>query len=430
MHSEKCEKRPTGVYGPNIIIHGGAGAISRASLPPNLYLQYHDSLLKYIQETKSFLDHGASALEAACQAVLLMEDDPLFNCGRGSVFTKDGSIEMEASVMVTSAEGLEQPGSIKRGAAVSLVRHTRHPILLAKEVLLAPEANRGLGGTDTMHCHLSGKEVEEWGFNSRGLEQKPKEWFWTRRRWEEHRRGLRKPHFEDDQDMEGVMLPSQGTVGAVCVDVHGNLAVATSTGGLTNKAPGRIGDTPSLGAGFWAESWTEGGSHKSPSFGEEHGRAAADQFQAHLRGVLGHAFSCLPQTLGSILSPSNVQLPILVKPKDLDCSIRHRAVAMSGTGNGDSFLRTNAVRTASAFCRFSGLSLAQAVSRIAGPGGELQESAGPRWKQTGEGEGGIIGIEASNGSSRAVFDFNCGGMWRAWYEVDQPRVMVFRDEYQ
>ena len=124
-------------------------------------------------------------------------------------------------------------------------------------------------------------------------------------------------------------------------------------------------------------------------------------------------------------------------------SLRRRAVAMSGTGNGDSFLRTNAVRTAASISRFSSnnYSLSHAVTSIAGPGGELQRSAGERWGRTGEGQGGIIGIEIDQGlethgarkTGKIVFDFNCGGLFRAYYQDNEkgqevPRVGVFRDE--
>src|SRR5258707_357995 len=124
------EKRPNGPFKPTLILHGGAGAISRANLLPERYQQCHKSLLRYLTVTKSLLDNSTSALDAACHAVSLMEDDPLFNCGRGSVFTKTGTIEMEASVMVASVstDGPPVVGSIKRGAAVSLIRNTRHPI--------------------------------------------------------------------------------------------------------------------------------------------------------------------------------------------------------------------------------------------------------------------------------------------------------------
>ena len=108
-----------------------------------------------------------------------------------------------------------------------------------------------------------------------------------------------------------------------------------------------------------------------------------------------------------------------------------RAVAMSGTGNGDSFLRLAAARTAGAIVRFSrSRSLASAITQIAGPGGELEQSAGDRWGKTGEGEGGIIGIELIDGKGKIVFDFNCGGMFRCWVDDHgKERVMVFKDEY-
>lgn len=110
---------------------------------------------------------------------------------------------------------------------------------------------------------------------------------------------------------------------------------------------------------------------------------------------------------------------------------------MSGTGNGDSFLRTNAARSVAARLKYGSASmpLSEAVRAVAGDGGELQQSAGDRFGRTGEGEGGIIGIEVlEGGAANVVFDFNCSGMWRAWYEEAEgrevPRVMVFRDEYR
>ena len=188
----KTPHHSKGPYKPTIIIHGGAGAISRSNLPPALYKRYHDSLLRYLNETKKCLDSATSALDAACHAVSLMEDDELFNCGRGSVFTTKGTIEMEASVMVasvrseagenmpdvlklahsrTTSQRPQPQGGIKRAAAVSLIRNTRHPILLAREVLLDADADGGLGGTSKMHCHLSGKTVEEWGWKDKNLER-------------------------------------------------------------------------------------------------------------------------------------------------------------------------------------------------------------------------------------------------------------------
>ena len=369
-----------------------------------------------------------------------MEDDELFNCGRGSVFTTAGTIEMEASVMTCSLtgdpDGDSELGLHKRGAGVMMVRNVRYPIQLAREVLLRD--GRGNAGGDqgtSMHCQLAGPHVErlasEWG-----LEFMPDEWFWTKRRWEEHRRGLEEREVKAKIDYDGGLAPdgdgkegdylSQGTVGCVCLDQWGNLAVATSTGGLTNKFPGRIGDTPTLGAGFWAEAWDE--DERSEQKGE--------------RNYMDRAMQIL-----ALSARQTVDNP--------ETTSRRRAVALSGTGNGDAFLRTAAARTAAAISRFSTssgssskpVSLAEAVSLVAGPGGELARSPGP-------GTGGIIGIEAvldgyshlnsvdndtdsdsELGRGKVVFDFNCGGLFRAWIEedengVERERMMVFKEEYE
>ena len=445
------EKSPKlGPFKPTLILHGGAGSITRHNLPPELYNQYKCSLLRYLKSTHSKLQHGDTALNAACHAVSLMEDDPLFNCGRGSVFTEAGTIEMEASVMTCSINPDRPPkGAVKRGAAVSLVRGTRHPVLLAREVLL--DGGDGIGGTASMHCHLSGREVEKWGWEKRGLESKGDEWFWTKKRWDEHLRGLNGPVAHDGCDE--IELPSQGTVGAVCMDSWGNLAVATSTGGLTNKKVGRIGDTPTLGAGFWAEAW-EKSTEKSVEVGHASGASWSERVSRAFEASLGDLIQdCLPQWWSSTYEalPNGAKSPVRVRTcqtKDEPSSVmtfrqpisgslvqerRRCAVAMSGTGNGDSFLRTDAVRTAAAMCKFGDISLASAITAVSGPDGELQNSAGDRWKRTGEGQGGIIGIELYSESKEGnvVFDFNCGGLWRAWISTDsgEERVMVFRDEY-
>ncbi|KIW15838.1 hypothetical protein PV08_05888 [Exophiala spinifera] len=495
MNTPCTEKhRALGPFEPTVILHGGAGAISRASLPPELWARYEASLLKYLADARKLLDSGASALDAACAAATWFEDDPLFNCGRGSVFTEQGTIEMEASVMVCSLDPSGSPaGQIKRGAAVSLIRNTRHPILLAREVLLAADGDQGMGGTSTMHCHLSGRDVEEWGWKEKALEEKPDRWFWTRKRWEEHRRGLNLQNCytyndllastgrfaameEDGGGGDGVHeYPSQGTVGAVCLDSWGNLAVATSTGGLTNKKAGRIGDTPTIGSGFWAETWEE----QLPATTSAVMRTRQEQDYGPITsrllrpigGVLGSCLNLFQDyeeyqpviNSRAYNSASQYRSPLQIPDIRRSTSqIRRRAVAMSGTGNGDSFLRTNAARTAASMCRFSSsISLTHAVNAIAGPGGELQQSAGDRWGLTGEGEGGIIGIEIDDGPvptefsvahgyphsksssaclstkkrGRVVFDFNCGGLFRAFYELEErtgketPKVMVFKKDY-
>ncbi|KAL1882484.1 hypothetical protein Plec18167_002900 [Paecilomyces lecythidis] len=461
-------------FKPTLILHGGAGAIHRSTLPPSLYEQYHASLLTYLRSTYTLLKNGATALDAAVHAVSLMEDDELFNCGRGSVFTSAGTIEMEASVMVTSVrEGWEdsgEPGTIKRGAGVINVRSVRHPIQLAKEALLRTgyDSNGELNGDGgNMHSQLGGLEVEkladEWG-----LEFAPDEWFWTKKRWDEHIRGLK--GIKEDITM------SQGTVGCVCLDQWGNLSVATSTGGLTNKKPGRVGDTPTFGAGFWAEAWdvklpAESDAGMVYGTSDSAGISAeSDQsteittwdFASCLRSCLG---GCLPACLRPLLftqgicadldsrssrprSPEKEPLLSHQQPKYTRPLTTRRAVALSGTGNGDSFLRVAAARTACSMLRFSSpgsfpSTFAEAVTAVAGQGGELQRSAGRRWEKTSEGQGGIIGIEIGSDFAenpddklkrgKVVFDFNCGGMFRAWIEEDadgeKEKVMVFREEY-
>ncbi|KAE8374608.1 nucleophile aminohydrolase [Aspergillus bertholletiae] len=443
------------LFKPTLIIHGGAGALKRPTLPPSLYAQYQTSLLTYLRSTYSLLNSGATALDAAVHAVTLLEDDELFNCGRGSVFTSAGTIEMEASLMVTSIASSDDsspdyPGSTKRGAGVMGLKNVRHPILVAKESLLrtGPKGNGQLDG-GSMHSQLIAPYVEdkarEWG-----LEFMPDEWFWTQRRWDEHRRGLQ-------GDPEPISF-SQGTVGCVCLDMWGGVAVATSTGGMTNKWPGRIGDTPTLGGGFWAEGW-DVQSHAVDDDGGYGSEKEGEAGEGLLDGILGN---CLSFLNGRASSGGYISLPMEVSrerglgEKMVMCSssesrVKRRAVAVSGTGNGDSFLRVAAARTACAMVRFSERTptLADAVAAVAGPGGELQRSAGRRWGVTGEGEGGIIGIEAElevdecTGApvsgpelrrGKVVFDFNCGGMWRAWVEEDgdgndMENVMVFREPY-
>ena len=426
---------------------------------------------------------GLSALDVATWAVEQMEINPLFNCGKGAVFTRAGTTELEASVMVSR-------GYRKRGVGVSLLKRVKSPVKLAREMLVRGEIdgnpNGGNNGGDSGdpaggsggaqgHCFLSGETVEglaeEWG-----LEMVDEKYFWTKKRWEEHKRGLGKegekiPEWDDIRKNDGSIwlgnyneksdgdihwnghdyLP-QGTVGCVCLDQTGTLCVATSTGGLTNKLPGRIGDTPTLGAGFWAEEWPVPAPRQT--LGPILFKQSSLPFLATLLpfNLLQTISSCLPwarsqppiqlplTSKNNLTTTSATSSSIIAKPPN----IYTHACAMSGTGNGDSFLRLSAVRTAAALTRFApdphdrtALILASSVQKIAGPGGELQASAGDRWGVTGEGEGGIIGIEYSGGvngvggKSEVVWDFNCGGMWRAWVDEEGvERCMVFREEYE
>ncbi|KAH6640356.1 nucleophile aminohydrolase [Chaetomium tenue] len=429
---------------PRVIIHGGAGNITPATLTPERYAEFRTALLTIISHAHSYmttpLPHPPSkpttttttphppstlppSLAVATHAVTLLEDNPLFNAGLGAVFTRDGIHELEASVMVSR-------GHAKRGVGLSGLRRVRNPVRLAREVLERGERDlKGLGlgeGLDVPsaqgHTHLHGAAAEQLA-EGYGLVMVEEGYFWTRRRWEEHVRGL-------EREREGGGLGTwcreeyvpQGTVGAVAVDEEGVVCVATSTGGLTNKVTGRIGDTPTVGAGFWAEEWVESAGGSGAGWARP---GPAVVLSGALKGIMAECFPV--PWMYTPLAPAQGGLT------------RTRSVAVSGTGNGDSFLRTAAARTVGSIARFVGDTSAAAVTKVTGPGGELQNSAGNRWGKTGEGEGGMIGIECivvKDAEGRVVEtrsellqDYNCGGMFRAW--VDERGVAfarVFRDD--
>lgn len=433
---------------PRIIIHGGAGNILPTNLPPAKYVAFASALLRILGQAHAFLTspdskHGGSrsALDTAAYAVSLLENDPLFNSGHGAVFTRDGVNEMEASVMVSR-------GKKKRGVGVMGVRLVKNPILLAREMLIRGEddleggngEHRGplAGESHTSsgaqgHSQLFGGINEElakrWGVET----VKDQSYFFTQNRWDEHIKGLEREKKGKNATWDAEEYVSQGTCGAVVLDSDGVLCVSTSTGGMTNKLSGRVGDTPTLGAGFWAEEWEL----HIPGFVPQ--AQASISIPSVIKGVLA---DCLPGL--SLYSPISTTDHPLAKLRlgpmdDLDSFTITRSTAISGTGNGDSFLRTAAARTASAIVRYKQhSSLAQAAAEIIGPGGEVQRSAGDRWKKTGEGEGGMIGIESQivrfmDGNTRHVSEivdeFNCGGMFRAYVDEKGRAIMrVWRRE--
>ncbi|CAG8975394.1 hypothetical protein HYALB_00011475 [Hymenoscyphus albidus] len=443
---------------PRLIIHGGAGNILPSNLTPEKYKLYHDSLLRILAESHHFLTSKScfplsnsnstydsdksdtssntntktvSALDAVTFAMSLLEDNPLFNSGHGAVFTRDGVNELEASIMVS--KGLK-----KRGVGVMGIQHVKNPIKLAREMLVRGEqdlvggngraVSGGAQGHSQLHQYSAEKLAREWG-----LECVEPSYYFTQGRWDEHIRGLEKEKAGGVATWDEEHFFPQGTCGAVALDGEGVLAVATSTGGMTNKLTGRIGDTPTLGAGFWAEEWEEEFTSKSrvESMLSQSGPALI--MSDALTGLIT---DCLPNPMAYSPLPKQD-----IDPEYLSVGDRvFRSSAMSGTGNGDSFLRINACRTASAIARYTGAksnqktSLQDAVTEIAGPGGELVKSAGERWQKTGEGEGGIIGIEltiiiGANGEkkvvdSQIVDDFNCGGMFRAAVDPDNGKAVM------
>jgi beta-aspartyl-peptidase (threonine type) len=207
-----------------IAIHGGAGTLSSANLTPETDRIYRAGLESALRAGFAVLDAGGSSLDAVTVAVQALEDDPLFNAGRGAVLSADGLHELDASIM---------DGRDLSAGAVTGVRHVRSPILLARLVM-----------ERSPHVMLSGTGAEEFALEQ-GLEPVPNSHFATERRLRELELLL---HGQKQPGREALM----GTVGAVALDAHGNLAAATSTGGMTGKKWGRIGDSPIIGAGTYA----------------------------------------------------------------------------------------------------------------------------------------------------------------------------------
>ncbi|HEX8655264.1 MAG TPA: isoaspartyl peptidase/L-asparaginase [Allosphingosinicella sp.] len=212
--------------GWKLLVHGGAGVIERDLLTPEVDRAIRAALDHALSTGGAILDAGGSALDAVEAAARELEDDPHFNAGRGSVFTYQGTNEMDAAIM---------DGRTRAAGAVTRVTATRNPVSLARAVMEA-----------SPHVMLSGEGADQFS-REHDLEQAEPEWFateWRRAQLEEVRRSPG-PWFDEEM--------KYGTVGAVALDVRGHVAAATSTGGITGKRWGRIGDTPIIGAGTWAD---------------------------------------------------------------------------------------------------------------------------------------------------------------------------------
>lgn len=228
-----------------IVLHGGAGVIERSSMTPEAEAGYRAGLNEAITAAGAVLEKGGSAVDAVQAAIELLEDNPLFNAGRGAVFAADGTNQLDAAIM---------DGATMKAGAVADVQHTRHPIALARAVMDKSQNVMMIGaGADAFAAHA-------------GLEQVPQSFFFTERRWEALEKELRS---------EGSPVPSRpigappapanalsffeqpdahkyGTVGVAALDEHGDIAAGTSTGGVTAKKWNRVGDSPIIGAGTYA----------------------------------------------------------------------------------------------------------------------------------------------------------------------------------
>lgn len=214
-----------------IAIHGGAGTITPASMTPELEKAYKGALSQALQEGYSLLAEGGSALDAVELAVVLLENSPLFNAGRGSVFTKEGKHEMDAAIMC---------GKTLEAGAVAGVRSIRNPVRLTHAILKHSD-----------HVFMSGYGAEEFA-RKHGIAFEPEDYFYDPHRYKQWREVRDTDIFMLDHTQERKF----GTVGAVALDMEGNLAAATSTGGMTNKNYNRIGDTPIIGSGTYANNAT------------------------------------------------------------------------------------------------------------------------------------------------------------------------------
>jgi beta-aspartyl-peptidase (threonine type) len=230
-----------------IEVHGGAGVIQRSTMSAEAAKAYRASLAEATQAGAKVLDQGGSSLDAVEAVIRILEDDPLFNAGRGAVFTAKGKIELDAAIM---------DGSNLKAGAVAGVTRTRHPISLARSVM-----------EKTPHVMLVGSGADAYSLQA-GLEQVDPSFFFTESRWQSMVKQLKQegrpvpsrpagvppppPTVPIAQLDESLNTHTYGTVGVVALDRAGNLAAGTSTGGMQGKMPGRVGDTPIIGAGTYA----------------------------------------------------------------------------------------------------------------------------------------------------------------------------------
>jgi beta-aspartyl-peptidase (threonine type) len=229
----------------SIVVHGGAGVIERKSMPPETEAEYRAAMKTAIETGAAVLEKGGTSLDAVQATIQYLEDNPLFNAGKGAVFTADGRNELDAAIM---------DGATLKAGSVAQLMHTRHPIAAARAVMEQSPA-----------VMLAGPDADKFAA-SKGLEQVDNSYFFTERRWQGLIKQLQK---------EGKPIPPRpagappapakpvamieppdahkyGTVGVVALDEAGNIAAGTSTGGLQAKLPGRIGDSPIIGAGTYA----------------------------------------------------------------------------------------------------------------------------------------------------------------------------------
>ncbi|HEY8851085.1 MAG TPA: isoaspartyl peptidase/L-asparaginase [Gemmatimonadaceae bacterium] len=306
-----------------MVIHGGAGTILRQTMTPAMEKAYIDTLTIALRTGYQILARGGSSLDAVEATIRVMEDSPLFNAGKGAVFTANGINELDASIM---------DGKTLGAGAVAAVEHVRNPISLARLVM-----------EKSPHVMMVGSGAEEFA-KSQGVTLVPPYYFWTERRWKAYEAEKAKA----DSGKTGALYGSEGhlgTVGAVALDKAGNLAAGTSTGGTDMKRYGRVGDSPIIGAGTYAN--------------------------------------------------------------NLSC-------AVSGTGDGEYFIRNNVAADICARVRYTGVSVQRAADDVV-----MKELVAQH------GGGGVIAMDARG---NVATSFNTPGMYRGWVTSDgRITVKIYKD---
>jgi len=212
-----------------LVIHGGAGVASRASVPPEDEVLIRADLDKALDAGNAVLSRGGSALDAVTAAIVVLEDSPWFNAGKGAVYDAEGGHELDASIM---------EGHTRRAGAVAAVTTIRNPVRLARAVM-----------EHSPHVMLAAGGAEKFADTRPEIERVDNHWFDSERRLKQ----LHEAQAYERADRAPVHGTYFGTVGAVALDSHGHIAAATSTGGMTNKRYGRVGDSPIIGAGTYAD---------------------------------------------------------------------------------------------------------------------------------------------------------------------------------
>ncbi len=292
----------------SIAIHGGAGTITRKNMTPEKENAYRSKLKETLNVGYSILNKGGTSLDAVEATIRIMENSELFNAGKGAVFTNAGTNELDASIM---------DGRNLKAGAVARVKTVKNPISAARKVM-----------EETWHVMLSGDGADKFA-KEQGLDIVDPNYFYTQRRWD---------------SLKKIQVEKHGTVGCVALDKHGNLAAGTSTGGLTNKRWGRVGDSPIIGAGTYANNQT---------------------------------------------------------------------CAVSGTGQGEYFIRGNVAYDVSAIMEYKGKSVGDAAQNVIR---KLSDKGG---------NGGIITMDSKGNIS---MPFNTAGMYRGFRKAGQaPEIFIYKN---